>query len=47
MRLIKLIFQSVAILTFLGTAGLMFNYLSESSLSNPFIANTVETQQEV
>lgn len=47
MQVNKFIFQSVAILAFLSVVGLMFNYLSESTLSNPFLANRVEMKQEM
>ncbi len=47
MQVKKVIFQSVAILAFLSAVGLMFNYLSESTLSNPFLANMAELEQEV
>lgn len=47
MKIKSVVFQSVVILAFLSAVGLMFNYLSGSNLTNPFLANNVELEQEV
>ena len=47
MKVSKVIIQTVAIFAFLGAVGLMFNYLLDSTLSNPFIANKADVEQQV
>lgn len=47
MSIKRSIFDTVVILAFLTTTGLLFNFISGSQLSNPLIGNTVQAEEQV